>query len=492
MLRLLILVSATALAFGSMGTAAAGAVDTDLMAAIRAANADGVRAALSRGADVSDTDPDGTTPLHWAVHRNDSAIVQLLLDAGADANASDRYDMRPITLACTNGNAAIVELLLNAGADANTMWTEGETALMTAARTGSADVVELLLDHGADVNAVETWRGQTALMWAAAEGHVEVIPPMLARGADITRRSASGWSPLLFAAREGQIDVARTLLAAGADVADALPVVKQETTTNAAAGRSATGLDAFLLAAANAHYELAALLVDRGADVNNASRGWSALHQVSWVRKAGIAGSNNPAPKGSGAMTSLEFVRKLVEAGADVNAQVTTQPPAGITRLHFIGGTPFLLAARTGDADLMRLLVELGADPLLPNEQNTTPIMVAAGVGTSAPGEDPGTESEVLDAVKVAIELGGDLNGVDDNGETAMHGAAYKHVPKVVAFLAEAGADVEVWNQPNAHGSTPLDIVEAVGGNLTATVSPSPATAAAIREVLEAAGVVLR
>ena len=315
---------------------------------------------------------------------------------------------------------------------------------------------------------------------------------MLAHGADITLRSTSGWSPLLFAAREGQIDVARTLLDAGAEVQRSLPVVKQETNTNAAAGRTATGLDAFLLAAANAHYELAALLVDHSANVNNASRGWTALHQVSWVRKAGIAGSNNPAPEGSGTMTSLEFVRKLVEAGADVNARVTSKPPAGITRLHFIGGTPFLLAARTGDADLMRVLAELGADPLLPNEQNTTPIMVAAGVGTSAPGEDPGTEAEVLDAVKVAIDLGGDLNEVDDNGETVMHGAAYKHLPSVVAFLAEAGADIDVWNQPNAHGSTPLDIVEVVGGNFGATVSPSPATGAAIREVLEAAGVVPR
>ena len=139
--------------------------------------------------------------------------------------------------ACTNGNAAIVELLLNAGANANTTWTEGETALMTAARTGSTDVVELLLDHGADVTAAETWRGQTALMWAAAEGHAEVIAPMLTHGADVTLRSAQGWSPLLFEAREGRIDVTRFLLAAGADVESALPVVKQETTTNAASGR---------------------------------------------------------------------------------------------------------------------------------------------------------------------------------------------------------------------------------------------------------------
>ena len=208
---------------------------------------------------------------------------------------------------------------------------------------------------------------------------------------------------------------------------------------------------------------------------------------MSWVRKAGIAGSNNPAPKGSGAMDSLEFVRKLVEAGADVNALVTRRPPAGITRLNFIGGTPFLLAARTGDADLMRLLAELGADPLLPNEDNTTPIMVAAGIGTSAPGEDPGTEPEVLEAVVVALELGGNLHDVDDNGETVMHGAAYKHLPRVVEFLAESGADIGIWNQPNSKGWTPLDIV--LGVHIGMNIQSSPATADAISAVMRVAGV---
>ena len=188
-------------------------------------------------------------------------------------------------------------------------------------------------------------------------------------------------------------------------------------------------------------------------------------------------------------MTSLEFVRKIVAAGADVNARVTERPPSGITRLNFVEGTPFLLAARTGDADLMRLLAELGADPLLPNEDNTTPIMVAAGVGTSSPGEDPGTEPEVLEAVQVALEFGGDLNDIDDNGETVMHGAAYKHLPKVVAFLAEAGADINVWNQPNAKGWTPLQIVEGV--HIGMNIQSSPATAVAVREAMIAAGAVV-
>ncbi len=488
MRRLAIFVAALVLAAAPYTTAAAGAVDADLMAAIRAGDSGGVRAALSRGADVSESEADGTTPLHWAVHGDDATIVGLLLEAGADPEAPNRYGIRPLMLACTNGNAATAKLLLKAGADANATATEGETVLMTAARTGAANVVSLLLDHGADVNATETWRGQTALMWAAAEGHANVIPPMLARGADITLRSAKGWSALLFAVREGQIGVVQVLLKAGADVEDTLPVVKQmRESTSIRPG--ATGLNAFLLAAANAHYELAALLVDRGADVNVASRGWTALHQVTWVRKAGIAGSNNPSPKGSGEMSSLDFVRKLVAEGADVNARVSIKPPAGITRMNFIDGTPFLLAARTGDAQLMRVLAELGADPLLPNTDNTTPVIVAAGVGTSAPGEDPGTPNEVLEAVKVALELGGDINAVDEKGETVMHGAAYKHLPGLVPFLVEAGADIAVWNQPNADGRTPLDIVTLVGGHPGENVAPDSPTADAIREAMQAAGI---
>jgi ankyrin repeat protein len=187
-------------------------------------------------------------------------------------------------------------------------------------------------------------------------------------------------------------------------------------------------------------------------------------------------------------MSSLEFARKLVEHGADVNARVTRRPPAGITRLNFTGGTPFLLAARTADAEYMRLLVELGADPLLPNGNGSTPLMVAAGLGTASPGEDPGTEAEVLEAVKLALELGGDLNAVDDGGETAMHGAAYKHAPSVARFLHEAGAEIDVWNRPNERGWTPLDIVEG-GVHIGMNILSSPETAAAIRGIMRLEGV---
>ena len=236
-----------------------------------------------------------------------------------------------------------------------------------------------------------------------------------------------------------------------------------------------------LLAVENAHYELAALLLDRGADVTVAPKGWTVLHQISWVRKTGVSGSNNPAPRGSGNLDALEFVRKLVAHGADLNARVTKKPSMGITNINAIGATPYILAARTADVDLMRLLITLGADPKLTNDDGTTALMVAAGVGTSSPGEDPGTEPEVLEAVKAALESGLDINAVDKNGETAMHGAAYKHVPSVVRFLASR-ASVDVWNRPNKKGWTPLKIAEGIQRGMN--IVSSPVTAVAIREVL--------
>jgi ankyrin repeat protein len=471
---------------------ATGAVaDVPLVEAVKAGDVAAVRALLGQDVDVNAAEADGTTPLHWAAHgqRTDHLeIARLLLAAGAGVNVGNRYGVRPLSLACVTGNAPMVAALLEAGANPNTTLMEGETALMTAARSGNADAVALLLDAGADVNAQEHWRGQTALMWAASEGHAAVIPTLVAHGADLTLRTKRGFTALLFAARDGQIDVVQTMLEAGANLDEQLSINSAVTAGGVERRRSSdAGLNAFLLAAGNAHYELAAYLLDRGADPNAAPRGWTALHQLSWVRKAGIAGSNDPAPQGSGEMASLDFARKLVAQGADVNARVTTRPPAGITGLNFIGGTPYLLAARTADAEYMRLLAELGADPDLANEDQSTGLMVAAGLGTSSPGEDPGTESEVLEAVALALELGADINAVDSNGETAMHGAAYKHLPQVARYLADTGADIAVWNRKNAKGFTPFDI--AVGMHRGMNILSSAETEAAIREVLVAAGI---
>jgi ankyrin repeat protein len=460
-----------------------------LMDAIKAGDAAGVRSLIDERVDVNAAHSDGTTALHWAVDLDRPEVVQMLIRAGANVKVANRYGATPLWLASVNGNAKTITMLLEAGAEAGSANADGETPLMVAARTGKTDAVNLLLARGADPNLKEGWRGQTALMWAAAEGHAPVIETLVARGADVKARSNAGFTALLFAAREGRMAAVQTLLEAGADMNESLPVRRRgpQTAAPQTAGQPAlppeVGLNAFLLAAANAHYELAALLLDRGADPNAAPQGYSALHQVSWVRKAGIAGSNNPAPQGSGNMDSLTFVRRLAGKGAQLNARVTKRPNMGVTTLNSIGATPFLLAARTADAPLMKLLAELGADPLLTNEDGSTPLMVAAGLGTNAPGEDPGTEPEVLDAVKVALELGNDLNAVDKNGETAMHGAAYKHVPSVVRYLAEKGARMDVWNRPNSKGWTPLKITEGIQRGMN--IVSSPPTAAVIRAVME-------
>jgi uncharacterized protein len=443
-----------------------------------------IRALLQQRADVNTPQVDGMTALHWAAYRDDLETGALLVRAGANVKAANRYGVTPLSLACVNGNGEMVELLLKAGADPNTALPGGETALMTAARTGSLAPVKSLLIRGARVDSGDERRGQTALMWAAAEGHAEVVKELIEAGADFRLRLPTGFTPLLFAVREGRIPVVNVLLKAGADVNDTVPVDGGR--RRGYGGRlPPAGASALLLAVMNAHFELAAHLVDAGADVNAALPGYTPLHAITAVRKPGV-GDNDPGPEGSGTLSSLELVKKLVAHGADVNARMTKRANLTNTRLKELGATPFLLAAQVADAELMRTLAALGADPFITNVDGSTALMVAAGLATRSPGEDAGTESEVLEAVQVALELGADINAVDINGETAMHGAAYKNLPKVVKLLASKGAKIEVWNREDKYGWTPLAI--AVGyrfGNF----KPSPETEAMIRAEMIAAGV---
>jgi len=456
------------------GVLAAG-TDLRLPEAEKKADKAQVRALLGQRADVNARLADGATALHWAAYWDDLESAQSLVDAGADVNATNRFGVTPLSLACTNGNAAMVGLLLKAKADVNLALPGGESPLMTAARTGKVDALKVLLVNGADVKAKDAGHGQTALMWAAAEGNVAAVEMLIEFGADMHAVSSGGFTPLLFAVREGQMGVVKSLLKAGASVEETLQKPAKQ-----------AGTSAMSLAVANAHFELAAFLLDAGADPNAAGQGWTALHTVTWIRQPGYA-SNDPAPTGSGNMSSIDFVKKLVAKGANLNARMTKRTNVGLSSLNTKGATPFLLAARTGDAELMRLLAKLGAHPLLPNDDDTTPLMVAAGVGTRSPGEDAGTDAEVLEAVKVAVELGNDVNAVDKNGETAMHGAAYKQVPAAAQYLLDHGAKIDAFNHKNSHGWTPLRIADGVhrGMNLRA----SPETAAMLRKAMTAAGV---
>ncbi|HZO56024.1 MAG TPA: ankyrin repeat domain-containing protein [Bryobacteraceae bacterium] len=471
--------TATLLLAAGMLTAS---LESRLTGAAKGGDRTAVLELLKQKADPNAAEPDGTTALHWAAYQEDAAMVKVLIDAGAKVDAANRYGVTALSVACKSGNAKLVETLLKAGANVNLALPGGETPLMTASRTGKLEAVRTLLAHGADVKAKESLTGQSALIWAAAEGNAEVIEALAAAGADVNERLDSGFSPILFAAREGHIQAVKTLLKLGASANDAIPMSGRK--RMAFKNPPRLGTTALMFAVANAHFDVAALLLDAGADPNAKATGYAALHVVTDVRKPG-GGDNDPPPQGSGSMTSLEFVKRLVASGADINSRMTKKVAFGMTGLNTLGATAFLLAAKTADAELMRLLASLGADPLLPTTDGVTPLIAAAGLGTRSPGEDAGTESEVVEAVQVALELGNNIDAVDKNGETAMHGAAYKNLPAVVELLAARGANPAIWNQKNKFGWTPLRIAE---GYRFGNYKPSPVTIAAFHRVMTKAG----
>lgn len=440
-----------------------------------------VRAVLAAGdRDVNAPQADGMTALHWAARHDDMDTANALLAARANPRAENRYGVTPLALACINGSAPMVRLLLEAGADANAPLRGGETPLMTAARTGKIEAVKALLAHGADASAKIPQSGQTAMMWAAAEGHADVVDALLAAGADFRTPLASGFTPLLFAVRGGYTEIVRALLRAGVDVNEAARPARSPNKF------LRKGASALTTAIENGHFELAALLIELGADPNDLRSGYSPLHILSWIRKPDRGeDEGDPVPEGSGRLTSEAFIRKLVASGAEVNLRLKGGPSSG-GRIARKDCTPFMLAADTADTPFMRLLVELGADPTLTNVDGCTPLMAAAGLGTRSADEEAGTEDEAVEAVGYLLSLGADINAVSNNGDTAMHGAAFANFPKVVKFLAANGARIEVWNQKNKRGWTPLLIAE---GHRFGNFKPSFETIAAIKEVMLANGV---
>lgn len=429
---------------------------------------------------VNAAQADGMTALHWAARNDDLETARALLAAKADANAKNRYGVTPLSLACTNGNGAMVSLLLGAGADANAPLRGGETPLMTAARTGQVEAVKALIARGADVNA-KLAQGQTALMWAAADGHTAVVEALLAAGAEFKKPLDSGFTPMMFAVRAGHAEIAKLLLKAGVDINE----VTQPAKTAPRGPRKGTSV--LMVAIENGHFELAAYLVDHGANPSDMRSGYTPLHVLSWVRKADIGEDENgaPEPVGSGNMTNEQLIRKLVAAGAEINARLAGGPSGG-GRIARKGCTPFMLAADTADTPFMKLLLELGADPTIPNADGCTPIMAAAGLGTRTAEEEAGTEDEAMEAVGFLLGLGADINGVSNNGDTAMHGAAFASWPRMVKYLAAHGAKIDVWNKPNKRGWTPLRVAE---GHRFGNFKPSFETVAAIKEVMIANGV---
>ena len=244
------------------------------------------------------------------------------------------------------------------------------------------------------------------------------------------------------------------------------------------------GTSPLVIAAANAHWELGALLLEAGADPNAAGQGWAPLHQVIRTRNLNIGFFPHPEP--TGRMSSLEFAVTLIEHGADVNGRIEKAISDGFRGFWtWSGATPLLFAAKGADAEMMRLLAAHGADPTLTNTKGTTPLMAAAGVEMFNPNEDSGTNEEGLQALEVALELGGDVNAANSAGDTPMHGAAWRGANDIILRLVEKGAELHVKNK---RGYTPLMIANGEEEGRVANINVRPWTVALLQDLLKERG----
>jgi ankyrin repeat protein len=443
--------------------------DTRLVDAAAKPDTEAVRKLLSEHIDVNTPQADGTTALQWAAHWDDREMADLLIQAGANPKTTNAYGGTPLAEACTNSDPAMIEKLLKAGSDPNARSSQGETALMTAARTGSVESVKALLDHGADVNAKEQWLGQTALMWAVGENHPAVVEMLIAHGADVNARSTvreekiknkwfvanvvsappkGGFTPLLYAARQNSLEAAKMLVKAGADLNMTDP----------------DGTSALVIAIVNAHYDLPIYLMEHGADPNVADKiGRTALYAAVDMHTLEKS-ATRPDPKETDKATSLDVVKAALAHGANPNAALKESAPGRGSldvpdRYLGNGATPFLRAAKTGDATVMRLLLEKGADAKAVTKDHTTAMILAAGLSWVM-GITNVDEKDALEAIEICIENGVDVNAVNDKGETALHGAATSGRDEVVKYLVEKGAKLDVKDK---EGRTPLDVAMGVG-----------------------------
>jgi uncharacterized protein len=461
-----------AVAVASLG--AAGGNGIRIVDAAKQGNAAAVKTLIAQHADVNAAEADGMTALHWAVRANDMPTVQMLLRAGAKVNAASRYGMTPILLAAQNGDPAVVAALLKAGANPNSALPEGETALMTAARTGNVDSIKLLVETGAKIDAKENWQGQTALMWAAAQNNAAAVRTLVSLGADKNERSKllsfpefkwetsgmvvtvlprGGWTPLMYAARDGAADAVAALADLKADLNASDP----------------DGTTALMYAIINAHFDTAAILIERGADPNVAdSTGTTALYSAVDMHTMGPMLSR-PSPKLVDKLDSADIVKMLIAKGANVNARLKRpiigrhHTPTGDASLGE-GTTPLARAAKSNDLQLMHMLIDAGADPTLTLKDRTTVLMIAAAGGAVVGAYAvaiPVTEERSIEAIKLCLDRGVDVNAFNTNGATALHSAVQRGAEKVVKYLAEHGA---ILDTKNKQGRTPLDIAMGVGG----------------------------
>jgi ankyrin repeat protein len=452
-----------------------------LVEAVKARDQRAVRVLIQQRVDVNAPEPDGATALHWAARNDDRAILDLLIRAGAKVTVANRYGVTPLSLAAQSGSLAAAEALLKAGADPNTRLPEGETVLMTAARAGSTDIVRVLLANGANANDTEGWQEQTALMWAAAENHGDVVRTLIEAGADPNARSKvlDGMPPLRKTAPDvGQQGIHSTfpkggftalLLAARQNAADAVNALADARVD--LDQKDPDGFTAMHYAILNAHYDLAAQLVERGAgvDVTDASGRtplYTAVDQNTFEYSF-----NRPNPKPSGRMDAVDLVKFLLARGANPNARLTDRvkaakyDTAGNPNL-IAGATAFMKAASTADVTLMRVLLEAGADPFIRNAVHSNALHVAAGLNWRRLG-GIGPEPAAIEALKICLDAGLDIDSFNDLGQTVLHAAAMRgrggqedgpntvESEELIRFLVSRGARLDVTDKA---GRTPLDM----------------------------------
>ena len=446
-----------------LGSSAAFAQTSPLIAAVKANDPIAVQALLKQKADVNAAEADGTTALHWAARADNQEMVRVLLRAGASAKKANRYGVTPLQLAAVNGSLPIARVLIEAGADVNAALPEGETILMTAARTGRVEVLQALLDAGAKVDAREQWHGESALHWAAAENHAGAVSLLLARGSLVDERSATetyrrrsgqsvmplgSWTPLMYAARQNAIDAGKALAAKGAQ----LDLVDPD------------GATALVIAIINANYDFASMLLDAGADPNVVDKdaAMGPLYAAIDMHRLAV-GHGRPNPKPSGPLDAVDVVRKLLEKKADPNAKLKAvimqrQHTGGDSTLA-AGATPLMRAAKSGDIAMVRLLLDAGADPKATLANGTNVLMLAAGLGwrdgsPAAPSYDQGPPEEAVATIELLLARGLDINATNTNGDTALHAAVTARAShEIVKVLVERGARLDVTNKRNL---TPL------------------------------------
>lgn len=416
---------------------------------------------------------DGMTPLHWAAYNDNLELAKALIAAGANVSAKTRINgMTPLFMAAQNANAQMIDALLKAGADANATLSTGVTALMYASRAGSADGVKLLIENGAEVDAKENTLGETALMFAAANNRAEVIKVLMEHGAktsnatkvvDIAAKAAAagrgrgrgnnntgnggnmdeerppridvmgGLTALLFAARQGHIEAAKALIEAGANINEVSPGDKTSP---------------LLMASINGHFDLAKYLLDKGADPRLASTaGATPLYttmSLKWAPK-----TDYPQPETAREHVNyLDLMQAFLDHGADPNARLVkelwfTNYNFDLSQVVADGATTLWRAAQVADVAAMRLLVKAGADPTIRNNDQVSPLHVAAGLGVHGNDEVTAPGGWMAGVRYLVDELHADVNEVDKNGFTALHSAAARGDDEMIIFLAQHGARVD-------------------------------------------------